>query len=57
MIYRCDKCGNTFEEDEIVIDKWREYRGECFGVPAYETVSSEHCPYCRSEYFEEVEDE
>lgn len=51
--YKCQKCGQVFEEEEIVVDKWREYRGECHGVPAYETVSEEHCPFCRSEYFEE----
>lgn len=61
MMYRCERCGETFNESEVVVEKWREYRGEYFGFPAIETVSEEHCPYCNSEdieeYYEEDEDD
>ena len=57
MMYKCYKCGSVFEEKEIEVDTWREYRGECFGIPAYETVSEEHCPYCNSDDFEEWEED
>lgn len=49
MTYRCMDCGREFDEPEIC----EEYRGECFGFPAYETVS--YCPYCRGDY-EEIEE-
>lgn len=50
MTYRCMDCGRKFYEPEIC----EEYRGECFGFPAYETVSC--CPYCHGDY-EEIEEE
>ena len=60
MMYRCRKCGSVFEETEIEVESWREYRGECFGYPAYETVSEDHCPRCNSrnidEYWEDEDD-
>ncbi len=57
MMYRCAKCNEVFSENEIVIKKWREYRGECFGIPAYETVSEDHCPYCNSVDMEEYDED
>lgn len=44
----CLECHRTFDEDEIKC--WQEDRGECFGFPAYETVSG--CPYCNGAYTE-----
>lgn len=48
-MYRCEECGAIFETAE----SWKEYRGECFGYPAYETVSG--CPCCRSTDVEEYD--
>lgn len=48
MTYRCMDCGREFDEPK----RCEEYRGECFGFPAYETVS--YCPYCHGDY-EEIE--
>lgn len=42
--YKCYRCGYEFNEDEI--EYRREYRGECWGQPAYEEV--EVCPNCGS---------
>lgn len=61
MMYRCAKCKEVFPETDIEVKSWREYRGEYFGDPAYETVSEDHCPYCNSEdideYWEDEDDE
>ena len=61
MRYKCEKCGAVFEETNIIVNSWREYHGECFGFPAFETVSEDHCPRCNStsldEFYEENNDE
>ena len=57
MMYRCRKCGKSFYESEIITNSWREYRGEYFGTPAYETVSEDHCPFCNSIDIQEEEDD
>ena len=58
IAYRCRKCGAVFQESDIITNAWREYRGEYFGVPAYETVSEDHCPKCYETAIEEYwEDE
>lgn len=49
-MYRCCNCGKLFEGDEI--DSFTEYRGECHGFPAYETVA---CSPCCHDDFEEVD--
>ena len=49
-MYKCNECGNLFEEGEQVV--WQEDRGECFGFPSYETMDG--CPLCSGDY-EEVE--
>lgn len=49
MKYKCCECGEVFDEDEV--QTWDEYRGECFGFPAYETLAG--CPQC-GEAFEEA---
>ena len=46
ILYKCRKCGAVFEETEIISHAWREYRGECHGFPAYETMCEDHCPRC-----------
>lgn len=48
--YRCLDCGLEFETPA----HWEEYRGECHGVPAYETVYG--CPMCDGDY-EEIDEE
>lgn len=57
MRYKCAKCGAIFQETDIVVNSYREYRGECFGFPTYETVSEDHCPNCNYNYFEEYFEE
>lgn len=47
---KCCDCGKVFEPDDIMVV--REYRGECHGFPAYESVALSPC--C-GEDFEEVE--
>ena len=47
-LFRCNDCGHEFE----IPDTEREYRGEFWGVPAFENVAV--CPMCRSDDFEEI---
>ena len=49
--FRCCDCGKTFDDPKIV----SEYRGECWGVPAYEDTP--YCPYCGGDFEENTEDE
>lgn len=44
MLFKCEKCGRISHEDFIIHIK--EYMGECFGFPAYETWCA--CPFCKS---------
>lgn len=48
---KCNDCGARFEYPKAV----KEYRGECFGFPAYETVG--YCPECGGWDFWPEEDE
>ena len=61
MMYRCAKCKEVFPKTDILVESWREYRGECWGSPAYETVSEDHCPNCNSvdidEYWEDEDED
>ena len=41
-MYKCLTCGHLFDYGEEKVTK--EYRGECFGFPTYEDVTS--CPIC-----------
>ena len=50
-LYKCTECGHEFE----LPDTWQEYRGEFWGMPAYETISG--CPMCHSTDFEAVKDD
>lgn len=43
-MYKCEHCGAFF--DESAISSHYEYRGECFGDPSYELVSTVICPEC-----------
>lgn len=45
-MYICVECGHLFEDGEERTS--REYRGECHGFPAYETISS--CPMCGGDF-------
>lgn len=49
QLYECWDCGSIFKEDDIVYEE--EYRGECWGQPAYERMS--YCPCCHSDSFGE----
>lgn len=46
--YRCENCGNIYEQGEERVTE--EYRGECFGFPSYEEVYG--CPACGSPDYE-----
>ena len=48
MMYRCENCGNLFEEGEQAV--WYENQGECHGVTAMERFSG--CPLCHGDYEE-----
>ena len=48
MMYRCESCGNLFEEGEQAV--WYENQGECHGVTAMERFSG--CPICHEDYEE-----
>lgn len=50
-MYHCDKCGWHGENDEL--EHYREYRGECHGYPAWETMSC--CPDCGYDVESDVE--
>ena len=57
MRYKCLKCGEIIEEANLEIKAWDEYRGECWGAPAWETMTEAYCPYCQSEVEEYMEDD
>lgn len=48
---KCEHCGELFSEPGT----YEEYRGEFWGMPAYETMAC--CPYCGSDEFYEYEEE
>lgn len=52
-MFKCNDCGRTFREDEIVT--FQDYRGEFWGQPCSETCYG--CPHCKSEDFEKVSED
>lgn len=48
-MYKCNDCGNHFDEPEFTITKEPH---EYWGVPIDEAFTEYHCPYCGSEDFE-----
>ena len=48
MMYRCENCGNLFEEGKQEV--WYENQGECHGRIAMERFDG--CPVCRGDYEE-----
>ena len=58
-MYRCERCGEIFDEPEINISTWYE---EAWGVPVKMEYGTKCCPFCGIEdefepYCEEEEDE
>ena len=53
-MYRCENCGETFEEPKIVCED-HGYDTEICHIPYYEYV--DHCPICDSTDIEEYEEE
>lgn len=50
---KCGNCGCVFDEDEI---RWEEeYRGEFWGMPAYESMAG--CPACGDYDIYDIDDE
>ena len=45
---QCAECGMLFDEEDAVVIE--EYRGECWGVSAYEPMS--YSPCCEADYEE-----
>lgn len=43
-MYHCIDCDRDFDEPA----QYQEYRGECHGTPAYETVYA--CPICGGDF-------
>lgn len=48
----CLDCGNVFNADEV--ERVQDYRGECWGRPAYEEELI--CPHCKSSDIEDAEE-
>lgn len=46
MSYKCLDCGEGFDEPK----EWKEYRGECHGMSAYEEMVG--CPHCEGDFEE-----
>jgi len=49
-MFRCE-CGAEFDDPCVE----REYRGEYWGTPAYETMY--YCPVCGSSSFDEIRED
>lgn len=49
-MFKCNDCGAEFVEPAHA----SEYRGECWGQPAYERYCA--CPYCYSGDYDEISD-
>ncbi len=49
-MFKCNECGAEFYEP----DTYRDWIGDFWGIPAYEEFAI--CPVCKSEDFEEVDD-
>ena len=48
----CLDCGTVFDADEV--ERVQDYRGECWGSPAYEEELI--CPHCKSSVIEDAEE-
>lgn len=47
-MFYCPSCGKTFEYPKVV----KEYRGEFWGMPAYEDMY--YCPECGDDDYDEI---
>ena len=47
-LYKCERCGNIFEETEI--KRIPESRGEFWGMPAFETMC--YSPCCTDDFWD-----
>ena len=47
----CLDCGTVFDADEV--ERVQDYRGECWGRPAYEEELI--CPHCKSSDIDDAE--
>lgn len=54
MMYRCNDCVKTFDEDEIIVNEWQEARPYGTGF-VYEPMGECLCPYCKSDDIEEMD--
>lgn len=51
-MYQCNDCGKVFDEDEIVVNRWKEAHPYGMGI-AYEEMCECMCPFCKSNDIEE----
>ena len=56
MIYKCQNCGQTFQEPEEVQTTYESYYGVMDLFPNYHLMTYYCCPYCHEEDFEEMEE-
>ena len=53
MTYKCNSCGEVFNEDEMItVDEYVPYGDTCV---ACDYLGASLCPHCRSEEIEEAE--
>lgn len=51
-IYRCNDCGKTFDDEEMIVNRWREPHPYGNGT-AWEDMCECLCPHCGSGDIEE----
>ena len=57
MAYRCDNCGETFEEPDYELTSYEDYYGVSSLFPDRHYMYLSVCPNCGSEDIEEFDDE
>lgn len=52
MMYQCNDCGQVFDEDEVIVHRWKERHPYGSGF-ADEEMAECMCPFCKSDDIEE----
>lgn len=45
---KCNNCGEVFDEDEMIVHRWKEPHPYGSGI-AYEEMAECMCPFCKSD--------